>query len=121
MSIIIVLKNEIYSALIRMIHGIFLRTPANLFKEIILVDDFSSNQDLSGKLERYLATRITEPDKIRLVRLHSHAGLIRARMIGAHLAIGDVLMFMDAHCEVARGWLDKKINIIIGRKYIALI
>ncbi len=103
MSIISIFKNEAYTSIVRMLHGIFERTPAKLLQEIIVVDDFSRNRDLLGKFERYVATRLPV-DKVRILRLHSHAGLIRARMIGAHLALGEVLVFLDAHCEVNKAW-----------------
>lgn len=33
------------------------------------------------------------------------SGLIQARLTGAREAQGDVLIFLDAHCECAHGWL----------------
>lgn len=33
-------------------------------------------------------------------------GLIRARLAGARLAKGDVLVFLDAHCEANTGWIE---------------
>jgi glycosyltransferase involved in cell wall biosynthesis len=69
------------------------------------VDDASDKRDLKGKLERYLATKFPV-GKIRLVKLLKRAGLIRARMIGAHLSLGKVLVFLDAHCETIDTWLE---------------
>jgi len=103
MSVVIIFTNEAFTSLVRTLHSVINRTPPELLKEIILVDDFSDSRDLKGKFERYVATKF-EPWKIRLIRLEKRSGLIRARMIGAHLAVGDVLLFLDAHCEATEGW-----------------
>lgn len=39
------------------------------------------------------------------VGLH-RLGLIRARLAGARLAKGDVLVFLDAHCEAVTEWME---------------
>lgn len=45
------------------------------------------------------------PDNIvKLVRSTERLGLIRARLAGADAASGDVLVFLDAHCEVNIVW-----------------
>jgi polypeptide N-acetylgalactosaminyltransferase len=45
------------------------------------------------------------PKKVKLLRLEQRQGLVRARLKGAKNASGDVLMFLDAHCEVIKQWL----------------
>lgn len=47
----------------------------------------------------------TWPDGIvKIVRTTERSGLIRARIAGAKAATGDVLIFLDSHCEVGPGW-----------------
>lgn len=56
---------------------------------------------LKKKLEDY--TR--KLGKIKIVRTKERVGLIKARSIGASSAIGEVVLFLDAHCEANVGWL----------------
>jgi polypeptide N-acetylgalactosaminyltransferase len=46
-----------------------------------------------------------KPNKVKSIRTPERAGLIRARMYGAHHASGQVLMFVDSDCEVNTDWL----------------
>ena len=41
---------------------------------------------------------------VKIVRTTERSGLIRARLAGAKAATGDVLIFLDSHCEVGPGW-----------------
>jgi glycosyltransferase involved in cell wall biosynthesis len=61
-----------------------------------------STGELQGRLDYYLRMRL--PPKVRLLRLTERTGLIRARLAGARAAVGNVLVFLDAHCEVVQNW-----------------
>ena len=43
--------------------------------------------------------------KVRLIRNKEREGLIRTRPRGAEEARGEVVLFLDAHCEVGLNWL----------------
>ncbi|XP_069675879.1 polypeptide N-acetylgalactosaminyltransferase 1-like isoform X2 [Periplaneta americana] len=103
-SVVIIFTNEAWSSLIRTVHSVLNGSPAHLLKEIVLVDDCSDRVELQGRLDYYLKTRL--PSNVRLIRLKERSGLIRARLAGAKEAVGDVLIFLDAHCEVVETWLE---------------
>ena len=103
-SVIIIFTNEAWSPLIRTIWSVLNRSPEDLVKEIILVDDFSDKSHLKGKLERYIHRFL--PSKVKLMRLAKREGLIRARLAGARAATGDVILYLDSHCECNTGWLE---------------
>ncbi|GAB6033349.1 hypothetical protein CHUAL_013116 [Chamberlinius hualienensis] len=101
-SIIIVFHNEAWSTLLRTVHSIINRSPRELIEEIILVDDASEKDFLGRKLEDYMSS-LEVP--IRVFRTGDRSGLIRARLLGAAKSRGQVLIFLDAHCECTTGWL----------------
>ncbi|KAL1123054.1 hypothetical protein AAG570_002142, partial [Ranatra chinensis] len=104
-SVVIIFTNERWSSLIRTIHSIINGSPKKFLKEIILVDDNSDHDELMGKLNYYIATRFPA-GLVKLKRMGVRSGLIRARLAGAEVAKGDVLVFLDAHCEVGPVWLE---------------
>ncbi|KAH8254857.1 hypothetical protein KR032_012489 [Drosophila birchii] len=104
-SVIIIFFNEPYSVLLRTVHSTLSTCNEKALKEIILVDDGSDNPELGGKLDYYIRTR-TPPGKVTVLRLKNRLGLIRARLAGARIATGDVLIFLDAHCEGNIGWCE---------------
>uniref|UniRef100_A0A6G1SRF3 Polypeptide N-acetylgalactosaminyltransferase n=1 Tax=Aceria tosichella TaxID=561515 RepID=A0A6G1SRF3_9ACAR len=111
-SVIIIFTNEIFSALVRTIWSVINRTPKNLLREIILVDDFSDKDYLQTTLRDYIDVYLNtvpgygDDELVKLIRLPKRLGLIKARLEGARTAKGDVLLFLDSHCEVTSMWLE---------------
>ena len=78
-----------------------------LIKEFILVDDSSEREFLKSALE-FALKEISVPAHV--IHTDSRIGLIKARLLGAKKATGDVLTFLDAHCECTKGWLEPLLN-----------
>nr|XP_033783640.1 polypeptide N-acetylgalactosaminyltransferase 10 isoform X2 [Geotrypetes seraphini] len=100
-SVIIPFHNEGWSSLLRTVHSVLNRSPPELIAEILLVDDFSEREHLKKRLEDYMV----HFPKVKIVRTKKREGLIRTRVLGATEAIGDVITFLDSHCEVNVNWL----------------
>ena len=102
-SVILVFHNEGWSTLLRTVNSIINRSPAQFLHEIVLVDDKSELAHLHQQLDDELAKPYYR--KVKVVRNKEREGLIRARNNGAIAATGDVVVFLDAHCEVDYNWL----------------
>lgn len=103
-SVVFIFHNEGWSTLFRSVHSVINRSPSHLLHEIVLVDDKSELEHLHERLDEEIKKPYYE-GKVKLVRNKEREGLIRARNIGAVAATGDVVVFMDAHCEVGPNWL----------------
>ncbi|PAA63170.1 hypothetical protein BOX15_Mlig000326g1 [Macrostomum lignano] len=105
LSVVIIFHEEAWSSLMRTVHSVVNRTPPRYLKEVVLLDDFSTKEHLLRNLDNYLAR--TFPDGVvRVVRSRERLGLIRARLEGAKAATGDVVAFLDSHCEATKGWAE---------------
>ncbi|NXW81277.1 GLT15 acetylgalactosaminyltransferase, partial [Hirundo rustica] len=101
-SVIICFHDEAWSTLLRTVHSVMDTAPKAFLKDIILVDDLSQQGPLKSALSEY----ISKLDGVKLIRSNKRLGVIRGRMLGAARATGDVLIFMDSHCECQKGWLE---------------
>ncbi|XP_026484210.1 N-acetylgalactosaminyltransferase 7 [Vanessa tameamea] len=101
-SVIIVFHNEGFTVLMRTVHTVIERSPPHVLHEVVLVDDFSDKDNLKENLDNYIKRW---HGKVRLIRNTRREGLIRTRSRGAKEATGDVIVFLDAHCEVNVNWL----------------
>lgn len=79
-----------------------------LLREILLVDDNSQRLHLGQPLDDYL---VAYP-KVRLLRLGSRHGLVRARLVAVKQAQAPVIVFLDSHVECNKGWLEPLLDII---------
>ncbi|XP_017782077.1 PREDICTED: polypeptide N-acetylgalactosaminyltransferase 5 isoform X2 [Nicrophorus vespilloides] len=115
-SIVIVFHNEAWTTLLRTVWSAINRSPRPLLKEIILVDDASERDHLGRKLEEYVKTL---PVPVHVFRTEKRSGLIRARLLGAKHVKGQVITFLDAHCECTEGWLEPLLaRIVEDRKTV---
>lgn len=64
---------------------------------------FDVTDFLKLTLENYVKT-LEVP--VKIIRMEERSGLIRARLRGAAASKGQVITFLDAHCECTLGWLE---------------
>uniref|UniRef100_UPI0037E92C0C probable polypeptide N-acetylgalactosaminyltransferase 8 n=1 Tax=Semicossyphus pulcher TaxID=241346 RepID=UPI0037E92C0C len=106
-SVVLIYINEALSVIQRAIQSIMNRTPKHLLKEIILVDDYSTYNDLGKQLEDYIGQIHKEwPGLIKKVRHKQQMGLSQSRLTGWEHATADVVAILDAHIEVTEGWAE---------------
>lgn len=114
-SVIFCFVDEVWSTLLRSVHSVLNRSPPHLLKEIILVDDCSTKDYLKEQLDVYMS----QFPKVRIIHLKQRQGLIRARMVGAAAAEGEVLTFLDSHIECNVGWLEPLLErVYLDRKKV---
>ncbi|CAJ1084817.1 hypothetical protein F2P81_011626 [Xyrichtys novacula] len=101
-SVIIVFHNEAWSTLLRTVYSVLHTAPAAVLTEILLVDDASTHDHLKTRLDEY----VKQLKIVRVLRQRERKGLTPARLLGAKSAKGEVLTFLDAHCECFPGWLE---------------
>ncbi|XP_035213974.1 putative polypeptide N-acetylgalactosaminyltransferase 10 [Stegodyphus dumicola] len=115
-SIVIPFHNEHWTTLLRTVTSVVSRSPPELIQEIILVDDFSTKAQLKIALDQYVRQHFSN---VRVVRANKREGLIRARLLGAKAAKGDILVFLDSHTEANVDWLPPLLEpIAIDRKTV---
>ncbi|ETN85763.1 glycosyltransferase, group 2 family protein [Necator americanus] len=86
--------------------GIFERTSAHLLHEVILYEDASEEEHaLTDHLNKF-ASVMGYTNKMRVTRSEERQGLIRAKALASRQATGDIIVFLDSHCEVTERWLE---------------
>ncbi|XP_046330870.1 polypeptide N-acetylgalactosaminyltransferase 5-like [Haliotis rufescens] len=110
-TIVSPMYNEALSTLLRHVHSLLARTPKELLKEIIIVDDKSEHSFLDKRLDDYF--KILD-SRVKVMRNNHRQGLSRSRMIGASVAEGEVIVFLDSHMEVNVGWLEPLLEQLVN-------
>jgi len=82
------------------VRSVFETTPADVLKEIIVVDD-GSEPPLGDSV---LQEEIREKYRVKLLRHAQTVGLIGAKKDGGDAASGDVIVFFDCHVAPQKGW-----------------
>ncbi|KAH8300406.1 hypothetical protein KR018_004474 [Drosophila ironensis] len=108
-SVVITYHDEEASVLLRTLSSLRTRTPVLLLREIILVDDGSTT--VNETLNNFLQVKFL--NMVKHHRLPTQVGLMGGRMVGAQLALADVLVFLDSHVEVTHGWLEPLLEPIL--------
>ncbi|XP_072519678.1 probable polypeptide N-acetylgalactosaminyltransferase 8 [Salminus brasiliensis] len=120
-SVVLIYLDEALSILKRAIRSIIDRTPAHLLKEIILVDDHSTNDDLKEMLDKYIESIHQErPGVVKKVTHKERLGLSHARISGWEAAVGDVVAILDAHIEVHVQWAEPLLTRIKDDRTVVL-
>lgn len=79
----------------------------------VLMNFLCIAEDLKGRLDEYARS----VPKVKVVHAKKREGLIRARLGGAAASTGQVLVFLDSHCEANVGWLEPLVERIhLNRK-----
>ena len=119
-SIVIIFCNELLTFVLRAIWGILNQSPKDLVHEIILVDDGSNSTEIVEILPWYVENRL-QTYNVRLIRNPTQKHLVEARLVGARSATGEVLVFLEGHCELTPGWLEPLLNHIYKNSHAIAI
>lgn len=114
MSVVMAAHNE-HEYMKRTLQSIYDRTPSSILKEIIVVDDGSSPP---------LAVNMADFPEVKVIRHEERRGLIKSKTEGGNAAVGDMIMFLDAHVKPEVGWADpilRHINTNYKRVVVPLI
>ncbi|CAJ1057216.1 probable polypeptide N-acetylgalactosaminyltransferase 8 [Xyrichtys novacula] len=108
LAVVLIYLDEALSILKRALRSIIDRTPKELLKEIIMVDDNSSNEDLKEDLDLYVKSLMQQNPGLNFIRVRhtEQKGLAFARASGWRAATADVVAILDAHIEVHQMWVE---------------
>ncbi|XP_029008748.1 probable polypeptide N-acetylgalactosaminyltransferase 8 [Betta splendens] len=122
LSVVLIYLNEALSILKRALRSIIDRTPKDLLKEIVMVDDNSNNENLKGDLDSYVKMLEQQHPTVRFVRVRhtEQRGLAYARASGWRASSADVVAILDAHIEVHDMWAEPLLTQIKSDRTVVL-
>ena len=103
-TVIIPFHNENFATVMRTVHSVLHRSPPETLREILLIDD-GSTEDMTCMKEE-LEKAVFTLAQVRLIRTVQREGSTVARLLGAAYASSDVISYLDSHVEVNYHWLD---------------
>ncbi|KAL7575290.1 hypothetical protein ACA910_001815 [Epithemia clementina (nom. ined.)] len=108
-SIIIPMQHERAGLLSLTVHSFLGRTPPELLKEIIIVDDNGNEEERDGFVDDEMEIQNLlqlHPTKIKYIRNERRLGCAGSRMAAIRQATGEVMVVMDSHVEMLSStWL----------------
>uniref|UniRef100_A0AAX7FDV7 Polypeptide N-acetylgalactosaminyltransferase n=1 Tax=Anabas testudineus TaxID=64144 RepID=A0AAX7FDV7_ANATE len=122
LGVVLIYLNEALSVLKRALRSIIDHTPKDVLKEIIMVDDNSSNENLKGDLDVYVKFLEQQNPRVRFIRVRhtEQQGLASARASGWRAATADVVAILDAHIEVHEKWAEPLLTQIKGDRTVVV-
>ena len=54
---------------------------------------------------------------VKIIRLTQRSGLIVAKQTGCYSAKGEIVVFLDSHCEVMDGWLPPLVHRVAQNRF----
>lgn len=90
-----------------------------LLKEIILINDKSTFEELYEPLKNYVTKHFSTEIKIHVN--DDRQGLIVSRMNGARLSSAEVIIFLDSHMEVGINWMPPLLQPLLRYPKIATV